>query len=178
MMVVQATCASGLFEFDQSAAEILRVQEQHRLAMGSDFGLAVAEDARALPFQAVARRDDVVDLIADMVDAAVGIALEKFRNRRPLTEWFQKLDLCIGKCNEHRGHAVIRLRYRGRDLSSERIAVDMRRLADIAHGDGDVVEPSDHAGILLRARQCKLYFKISIPSAHGQDTKASCPSVP
>ena len=35
----------GLLQFDQSAGKILRVQEQHRLAMRADLWLAVAEDA-------------------------------------------------------------------------------------------------------------------------------------
>src|SRR2546422_4434805 len=40
---------------DQGAAKVLRVQEQHRLAMGADLRIAVAEHARALGFQLVAR---------------------------------------------------------------------------------------------------------------------------
>ena len=73
---------SCLLDLDQGAAEILGVQEQHRLAVGADLRLAVAEHARALGLEPVARRDDVVDLVADVVNAAVGIALEKFRDRR------------------------------------------------------------------------------------------------
>ena len=38
---------SGLLEFDQGAAEVLRVQEQHRLAVGADPGFAVAQDPGA-----------------------------------------------------------------------------------------------------------------------------------
>ena len=51
-MTVVVAIASRLFELDQRAAEILRVQEQHRLAVGADLRLAVAEHARALRLQA------------------------------------------------------------------------------------------------------------------------------
>ena len=40
--------ASDLLEFDQRAGEILGMQEQHRLVVGADLGLAVAQHARAL----------------------------------------------------------------------------------------------------------------------------------
>ena len=60
------------------------MKEQHGLAVGADLGLAVAEHPRALRLEPVARRDDVVDLVADMVDAAVGVALEELGDRRSL----------------------------------------------------------------------------------------------
>src|SRR5664280_1046259 len=71
-----------LLEFDQSAAKILRMQEQHRLAVGADLRLAVAEHARALRLQGVAGGADIGHLVADVVDAAVGIALEELGDWR------------------------------------------------------------------------------------------------
>src|SRR6266702_1922236 len=59
--------ASRLFQLDQGAAEILGVEEQHRLAVGADFRLTVAEQAGARFAQAVARGDNVVDLVAQMM---------------------------------------------------------------------------------------------------------------
>jgi len=58
------------------------MQEQHRLAMGTHLGLAVAQHAGAFSLEAVARRDNVVDFVADVVDAAVRVALQEFRDRR------------------------------------------------------------------------------------------------
>ena len=53
----RAQRASGLLELDQRAAEVLGVQEQHRLVVGADLRLAVAEHARALaPSAGRARR--------------------------------------------------------------------------------------------------------------------------
>ena len=45
----------GLLELDQRAAEILGMQEQHRLAVGADLWLALAKNARALRHEPVAR---------------------------------------------------------------------------------------------------------------------------
>jgi hypothetical protein len=55
---------SCLLNLDQRAGEILRVEEQDRLAMGADFRGPVAEDARALGLESVAGGDDVRDLVA------------------------------------------------------------------------------------------------------------------
>src|SRR5215471_5226707 len=128
------------------------MQKEHGLAMGADLRLAVAEHARALPLQTVARSDDVVDLVADVVDAAVGIALEKFRDRRALAERLEELDLGVGKRDKHGGDAMIGLRDRLRHLGSQRVAIDVRGLADVAHGNRNVVQPSDHAWFSRRTR--------------------------
>ena len=44
-----------LFQFDQRSLKILRVQEQHRLAVRADFRLPIAQDARARLAELVAR---------------------------------------------------------------------------------------------------------------------------
>ena len=71
-----------MLEFHQRAAEILRVQEQHRLAVGADLRLTVAQHARPLRLQGVAGGADIGHLVADVVDAAVGIALEELGDWR------------------------------------------------------------------------------------------------
>src|SRR5205085_2419531 len=43
-----------------------------------------------------------------------------------------------------RADAVIGLRHRRGHFRAQAVPVDARRLGDIAHRDGDVVEPSDH----------------------------------
>src|SRR5882762_11984300 len=50
------------------------MQEQDRLAMGAHLGLAIAQDTGAFGLKAVARRNDVVDFIADVMDATVRVA--------------------------------------------------------------------------------------------------------
>ena len=67
------------------------MQKQHRLAVGADPGLTVAEDPRALLDQGVARRDDIGHVIANVVNAAVGVALKEFGDRRGLAERLAKM---------------------------------------------------------------------------------------
>ncbi len=71
------------------------MQEQHRLAVRADLGVAVAEHARAFGFQLVAGAKNIVDLVADVMDAAVRIAFEEFGDRRVLAERLEQLDLGV-----------------------------------------------------------------------------------
>src|SRR6202044_500222 len=68
---------SDLLDLDQRAGEILRVQKQHRLAVRADFRVPIPEHARALGLELVAGGDDVLNLKAEMVHAAVRIALQE-----------------------------------------------------------------------------------------------------
>src|SRR5208283_833834 len=91
-----ASCAalpSRLLEFDERAAKILGMQEQHRLAMRADLRLAVAEHARALGLQLVARGDDVLDLVAEVMNATRGILLDETRDRGFVAIGLEELDL-------------------------------------------------------------------------------------
>src|SRR5205823_3567652 len=84
-----------LLQLDQGAVEVLGVQEQNRLVMGTEPGLAVAQHARALASQPVAGGQDIVHLVADVMDAAGGIALEIGAERRSLAQGLQELDLGV-----------------------------------------------------------------------------------
>ncbi len=57
-------------------AEILGVQEQNRLPVRPILGIAVAEHARALRLELIARGQDIVDLVAHVMDAAVRTLLQ------------------------------------------------------------------------------------------------------
>src|ERR1051326_8189794 len=82
-----------------------------------------------------------------MVDTAVRIALEELRDRRILPERLEQLDLGVRQRDEHGGDAVLGLRHRRRHLRAQRLAVDPRGRRDVAHRDGDVIEPSDHRSL-------------------------------
>src|SRR5262245_4351190 len=112
--------------------------------MRADLWLAVTQDACPSPFQPVAGGDDVVDFIADVMDTAVCIALEKFGDRGVLSERFQQLDLGVGQFYKHGGDSVRGLRHSGRDLRRKCIPIDARRGVDVTHRDGHVVQPSNH----------------------------------
>lgn len=60
------------------------MQKQHRLAVRADLRLAVPKHPRAFGFQPVAGFANIINLVTDVVDAAIGIAFEKLRDRRAL----------------------------------------------------------------------------------------------
>src|SRR4051794_22154577 len=96
------TCiVSSLLELDEGAAKILRVQKKHRLAVGADLRLRPAEDAGAGRHQPVARGADVLDLVADVVDAAARAALEEGGDGRAFPQGLQQLDLGVRQRHEH-----------------------------------------------------------------------------
>src|SRR5580693_2554833 len=78
---IRARAGLNLLELDQGAAEILGMEEQYRLVVSAEFGLAVAKHARAFGLELVARGNDVFHLVADMVHAASRIALEEVAHR-------------------------------------------------------------------------------------------------
>src|SRR4051794_31602437 len=73
MIIVRNTSELDLLQLDQGAGEILGMQEQHRLVVGAYPGLAVAQHPRSPGLELVARGVDILDLVADVVDAAVGV---------------------------------------------------------------------------------------------------------
>src|SRR5208282_1555125 len=139
-----APLPSHLLDLDQRAGEVFRVQEQDRLAMGADLRLAVAEHPRALGLELVAGGDDVSDLVAEMMHAAFGIALEEFCDRRIGAQRMQQFDLGVGEFDERHRHAVVGLGLRGGDMRAERLAIGPRGRFKIGDGDSDVVQFSDH----------------------------------
>jgi hypothetical protein len=60
--------------------------------MGTGTRLAITEHSCTLGTQPVSRGDDVVDLIANVVYAARGIAVEKTPHRRGVAERLEQLD--------------------------------------------------------------------------------------
>src|SRR4051812_8539768 len=108
-MAVEMVVAIGsrLLDLDQRAGKVLWMQEQHRLAVGSDLRLTVPEHPRALPDQAVAGRDNIRHVIADMMDAAVGVAVEEFCDRRGLAKRLDELDLGVGQRDKHGENAML-----------------------------------------------------------------------
>src|SRR5215212_163203 len=121
------------------------MQEDNRLAVGADLRLGRAEHPGARRDQPVAGGADVVDLVADVVDAALGVAGEEAGDRRALAKWFQKLDFRVRQGDEDDRHAVLGLRQRRGQLRPEHIAVDARSRIEVVDRDRHVAQPSDHA---------------------------------
>src|SRR3546814_3095430 len=101
-----------LLEFDQRPVEVLGMQEEDGLVMRAYSGLAGPEDPRPRPDQMVARRENVVDFVAEMVDAAGRAALQESGDRGRVAERFEQLDLGIRQLDEDDGYAVRRQRDR------------------------------------------------------------------
>src|SRR5262245_66076697 len=121
--------------------------------MGAHFRLAVAEHPRTLRLEIVPRSANIFDFVADVVDAAVGIALEEFRYRGRMPERLDELDLGVGQGDENGRDPVLRLRLRLGYLCAQGAAIDVRSFGDVAHRDRYMIEPSDH-GHLLRPFHC------------------------
>ena len=64
-----APVRSSLFDLDEGSAEVLRMEEEHRLAVRPDARLAAPEHAGARRHQAIARRAHVVHFVADVMGA-------------------------------------------------------------------------------------------------------------
>ena len=114
--------------------------------MGADLGLARAQHPRAGGFQVIARRDDVIDLIADVVDATRRVLFQKAIDRAVIAQRMQQFDLGVGQFDKDHGHPVIRFGLRRADLGAKRVAILIRRRIEIRHGDGHMVKTSDHLG--------------------------------
>src|SRR5229473_8309776 len=102
----------NLLELDERAAEILRVEEEHGLAVRADLRLAIAENTRAAGGEAIARGNDVGDLVAEMVHAAARVLGEITGDRRVGAERLEQLDFGVGQLDEDYGHAVCGQRLR------------------------------------------------------------------
>ncbi len=77
--------------------------------MGADLGVAVAQHAGALLFQFITRGQDVVDLVADVMDAAVRKLLQELGDRRVVAQRLQEFDLGVREGDENDGDAMLRL---------------------------------------------------------------------
>src|SRR5690349_18521791 len=123
------------------------MEEQHRLAMRADLRLAVAKHARAFLDQLVTRGEDVDHLVADMMNAAVGIALDELRNGRSLAQRLDELDLGIGQRHEHGDHAVLGQRHGVRNRGAECAAIDLCRLLRVLDRDRHMIKPAQHGSL-------------------------------
>src|SRR5208282_6143360 len=124
------------------------MKEEYRLAVGADPGLAVSKHAHALGSEPVPRQSDVGDFVADVMNAARGVACEKGRNRRIRPERVQEFDLRVRQFDEDGGDAVGRHIDGWRHLGPERVAVKCRCGGQIGHGDRDMIESADHSTLV------------------------------
>ena len=81
----------------------------------------------------------------------------------------EQFDLGVRQFDENDRDAMLRLRQRLRDAGAQRVAIERGRGREILHGDGDVVEASDHGAPLLVPADPK-------PRSRAHAPAASCPT--
>src|SRR5215469_4873983 len=108
---VRADVVSSLLQLNQSPAKILGVQEKHWLSVRAGLWLTAAQHTGTSRNETVARSQDIVHLVADMMDAAFCVPFQKFCNGRLRPQRLQKLNLRIGQGDEDGRDAMLRLRH-------------------------------------------------------------------
>src|SRR5205807_2669672 len=118
---------------------ILGMEEQHGFVVGTEPWLAVPEHPGACGAQPIAGSDDVVDLVAEVVHTAVGVALEKAAHWRIYAEGLEQLDPRVRQFDEHHGYPMRRQGTRLRDAGRERIPIEPARGREIGDDNGHMV---------------------------------------
>ena len=145
--------ASRLLELHQRAGEVLGVQEQHRLAVGADLRLAVAEHAGALRQQPVAggeRCPRPRSRGGGCRRPGSWRGSRRSARRRPsgcsssILVFGSSMKTTVTPCS---GSSC-----GGADRGAEGVAVLRRGRGEVGHGDGDVVEAADHGRPPVRPR--------------------------
>jgi CheY-like chemotaxis protein len=135
------------------------MQEQHGFAMRADPRLSRAQHPCPGGTQLIARGDDIVDFVADMVNATGRVLVKKPLNGRFRTQGVQKLDLGVGQVNEDDRNPVGRFGLRRADHGAQRITVLGGGGLQIGHGNGHVVQSSDHAvPLCMLGTACPLWW--------------------
>ena len=93
---IQSMSPSNLLKLNKGAAEILGMQKQHWLAVGTDFWMTVSQNSCATLFKVALGLLDIIHFIADMMHAARRILSQKTGQDRCVAEWLQELDLGVG----------------------------------------------------------------------------------
>ena len=110
---------SNLFEFDQRAIEIFRMQKQHRLAMRPGPRRAVAQHPGAAGFQRFRGSEDVGHLEADVMHAAGRVLVEESGNGGGVAQGFEQFHLGIAGIDEDHGDTMLGEGLRLADMGAE-----------------------------------------------------------
>jgi hypothetical protein len=140
--------ASGLLsllEFDQGSGKIFGTQKKDWLAMCPNCRASITEDARACPFQLLARRKNVGDLEAEMMNRPARIFSQEIGDWGMLAERFDQLDLGVFELDESHCHAMSWQGQGPAHPGAERVAIDRARGHKVSDRDGDMIQSSDHA---------------------------------
>ena len=118
-------------------------------------GKGTSQSPLSRALQLIAGGQNVFNLVADVMNAAIGVAFQKLGDRGVVAQGFEKLDLGVGQFDEHHRDAVLGLLGRFGDLGAQRVAIGRDRCVQIAHGDGHVIETSDHDCLASCSTSCR-----------------------
>lgn len=85
------------------------MQKQHWLPVGSNLRLTITQYSGPVRQQLVARCNDIIHLVANVVNSARSVLFQKFCNRRIVAERFKQFDLRVGQVDENRADTMIGL---------------------------------------------------------------------
>jgi len=97
----------------------------------------------------IACGNDVVDLIANMMDAAGSVSLEKSGDGRIISKRVQEFDFRVWKVDKYDCHTVRWKILRFRNLCAQNISILSGRRIKIRDGDGNVIEAIDHGTLRI-----------------------------
>jgi len=129
----------------------LGADERDALAGDIVLRLAAAQHAHAILRQAAHGVLDVIDAEADVVKAALRIALEELGNRRIWPRRLDQLDLGGAELDIGEPHALLGVLHARSDRKSVGLMKPPRGRLDIGHDDGNVVQTGDHGVTLVGA---------------------------
>src|SRR5215470_5978846 len=121
------------FELDQGAEKIAGMDESDALAGDVVLRLAAAQHAHA-----------VVHVQGEMMDAALGIALEELSDRRIRPRRLHQLDLAASELHVSKAHALLGVHLSWSDGQPVFLVQRARRRFEIRHDDRDMAQSGDH----------------------------------
>jgi hypothetical protein len=130
---------SGLFNLDERAETVLGMQKYDRLAVRSNAGEAVVKDVDPVRRELFRGCRNIFNFETQMMDSSGRVALEKFSDRRIVSEGMQKFDFRIGKDDEYCCDPMLRQFLRRRDLGPEGVPVSLGSSLEIGHHDGHMI---------------------------------------
>ena len=100
------------------------MQEQDGKPVGANLRLATAQDPGPGRDKMIAGCQNIVNFVADVMDAAARVLGHETEDGGISAKWLQQLDFCVRQQHENHGNAMIRQCLRGRDLGAKSVAVD------------------------------------------------------
>ena len=93
----------------------------------------------------VARGQNIINLIADVMNPARRVLFEKSLDRAVVAQRIEQFNLGVRQFDEHDRHAMIWLILGRVHFCTQRAAILRRGGLQIGHGNGNMVQASDHA---------------------------------